>query len=422
MIVGQTAYNSHHCNHTLLLVVINYKGKTVTLKITTSALAITLSALILSSAPHVYGAEPSFNDAGERTVSTQVLYANQRFSQFEPKPNANNRTRLDYSIWNDALSKVVVDLGPSTRLRAKRPSASVGTRFVRGHKSAYRLEGSRFTFEYITDDFVGGLSDYRKDLQDIATNYDISRFSKNEQLAFWLNLYNVATLEKIAEAYPVQRPDYIKIEYEGQEYELEEAPFLRIKGQSLSLKDIRENIVYRYWKNPLVIYGFFRGEIGSPLLQSYAFTGETVEQMLTQNADDFVNSLRGFNLGSRTRNVSDIYNEAGSYFFPDFEKDLIPHLMLYANDTVKTELAKPLPVKIDSYDNMIADLSGGRRLGSSGAPTGNLGPSVEVTRLLREANEKREYLNRRRDSRAGSGYVIIEDLVPEEDKQNQPLE
>lgn len=330
------------------------------------------------------------------------------------KPNPKNKSRLDYSIWNDALGKVVLDFGPSTRLRARKPAASVGTRFVKGHKSAYRLEGTRFTFEFITDDYRQGLTDYRRELQNIATEYDITRFPKREQLAFWLNLHNVAVLEKIALNYPVKRPEKIKLNVGNKKYSLDKAPFIEIMGRNISLEDIRKNIVFEYWDNPNVIYGFFQGEIGSPSLQQYAYSSETVDIQLNQNADDFVNSLRGFNLGSSTKNVSAIYEEAAPYFFKNWQTDIQSHLLRYANETVKAELAKPYPFKIDNYDNMIADLSGGLRLGSSGAPTNNSGLSFEMRRVLGEVREKKEYLRRRNLIQNKKGYVIIEDLEPED--------
>ena len=256
------------------------------------------------------------------------------------------------------------------------------------------------------------------DLQDIATKYNITKFPKDEQLAFWINLHNVAVLEKIAENYPVSRPDNIKIKIGGVKLPLDEAPFLEVLGESLSLQDIRRKIVFRNWDNPNVIYGFFQGEIGSPSLSKYAYTGENVREYLNRNADDFVNSLRGFNLGSATKNVSAIYQEAAPYYFRNWESDLQSHLLIHAGEKVREELGKAYPFKIDRYDNMIADLSGGQRLGSSGAPTnGNGNVSFEISRMLGEVREKKEYLRRRDIIKDRKGYVIIEDLVPEEDKQ-----
>jgi len=356
---------------------------------------------------------PAASLAEAASSSPETDISTPDFSVFTPNPKA--RTTLDYSIWDGALSKVVLDFGPSTRLRARRPSAITGTRFVKGHKSAYRLEGSRFTFEFIPDDFRQGLTEYRQDLQNIATEYDITTFSKNEQLAFWLNLHNVGYIEQIAHNYPVERPHRIKIKIEGEKYRIDKAPFIEIMGQRISLEDIRTKIVFENWNNDNVIYGFFKGEIGSPSLPSYAYTGENVDILLNQNADDFVNSLRGFNLGGSKKYVSKIYEEAEPYYFKSWETDLQTHLVKYANETVRAELQKPYPFKFDQYDNMIADISGGQRLGSSGSSLSYTGVSYETARLLRELRQKRQYLRKRGIINDKKGYVIIEDLVPEED-------
>lgn len=364
---------------------------------------------------------PSLSDSA--SAQTQMVKASSQDGQSVKapnfhlfKPNPRNRSKLEYSIWNDALEKVVIDFGPSTRLRARKPAAGIGTRFVKGHKSAYRLEGSRFTFEFLTDDYRKGLTDYRKDLEAIATDYDITRFPRKEQLAFWINLHNVAVLEKIAINYPMQRPEETKIKVNGKKYKLDKAPFIEVLGQTITLKDIREKIVYKHWDNPNVIYGFFTGDIGSPSLQSYAYTSDNLEVQLNQNADDFVNSLRGFNLGSATRNVSRIYETSAPYYFKDWDKDLTAHLLVHANEGVRNEIQTPFPIKIDKYDNMIADLSGGQRLGSSGSPTNTQGLSFETRRMLNEVRDKREYLLKRDMIQRKKGYVIIEDLVPEEDR------
>jgi len=337
------------------------------------------------------------------------------FSVFTPNPV--KKSTFDYSIFNEALSQVVLDFGPSTRMRARRVQADVGSRFVRGHKSAYRLEGARFTFEYISDDYKQGLADYRLDLQDIGTQYDVTKFPKNEQLAYWINLHNVAVLEKIADDYPVQRPERMKLKMDGQKIKFDDAPFIQVKGQNISLSDIRNNIVYKNWDDDSVIYGFFKGDIGSPSLQKWAYTGEYVWTQLNQNAEDFVNSLRGFNLGSKTRNVSAIYEEAAPYYFQNWEVDLKAHLLKHADEAVQTELAKPYPFRIDTYDTMVADVSGGQGKGTSGATTTcPTNMSCGTARLLREVETKRQYLIRNDLVKRRTGYVIIEDLVPEEDK------
>ena len=340
-------------------------------------------------------------------------------SEFVPRPSRT--TTFDYKVWDEALEDMVLDLGPSLRRRASRPQAQVGTRVVRGHTSPLRMEGSRFTFAYVDDDFEEGLSEYRKDLEELGTRHDIATFPRDEQLAYWLNLHNVALIEKIAAEYPVRRPSQIKVEVDGQERVLDEAKFITVKGVPLSLKDIRTRIVYPNWNDrPEVIYGFFRGDIGGPRLAETAFTGNAVTYMTSDNAEEFINSLRGFDLASKARRVSRIYEEAAPFYFPDLERDLLAHMRKWARAEVVADLNTPRPVEYLDYDIDIADLAGGTGRGSSGLQTRSTntrstpGVSYEVARTLRETGEKYKILLREGLIGTATGEVIIEDIETED--------
>lgn len=209
--------------------------------------------------------------------------------------------RLDYSVWDDMLQNIVVDFGPSSRIRATSPHNTTGTRVVRGHVSPYRLEGSRIAFGFLNDNYRTALAQYSEDLVDIANRIDITRLSKDEQLAFWLNLHNVLLIEKISQEYPEDVPSTLKFEIGGKTAVLDDAKFIKIRGVDLSLRNIREDIVFSNWTDPKVLYGFFRGDIGSPRMPRLAFTSDNLEYRLNGNANEFINSLRGFHESNRAR-------------------------------------------------------------------------------------------------------------------------
>lgn len=379
-----------------------------------TSLAIALLGSVLS-APTAYGQEFIQIASQAEDLPSQFL-KNASFAEFAPKAQSSN-ARLDYEIWDEALNNVVLDLGPSTRQRAARPKNTVGTRMVKGHKSAYRLEGTRVTFAYINDEYKAGLIAYRQDLEWIASNNDLTALSRDEQLAYWLNLHNVTIIEQIALNYPIDNPDRIKIKIDGEKVKLDEAKIITIRGRKLSPKDIRENIVYPNWSNADVLYGFYRGNIGSPGLARSAFRGDNLDYMLGRSADEFVNSLRGFNSTTRNRYVSKIYDEAKRFYFKNWDADLQAHLLTHANETVQAEVLTDKPFKIDNYDINIGDLSGGRRLGSSGlSSAGGLSMSAETARLLSEVRKKQDFLRRNDMVKRNTGFVIIEDLVPEDKK------
>lgn len=334
------------------------------------------------------------------------------YSIFIPLTQTNS-SKIDYGVWDVALRNIVLRLGQSIRMRAKRPDPLVGTRILKGHKSAYRLEGSRVTFSYLNDEYREGLTEYRKDLERVANQVNIAQLGRKEQLAFWLNLHNVALIEQVAHNYPVRRP--VKLLVGPNKQPLHEAKLINIRGVALSLRDIREHIVYANWQNPDVMYGFFHGDIGGPALQNYAFTGSNVNEILKLQANDFVNSLRGFHESRRALKVSTLYEETRPYYFVDWPNDLKSHLRKHASPEVLTEIAKDKPVEFDRYDPVVADLMAGDR-----ASTQNLNVRIngqsqtarmtpEVARLFRELEQKTRIMKQRGMILKG-GTVTIEDI------------
>lgn len=272
---------------------------------------------------------------------------------FEPNPTTN--TKFDYAIWDEALSTMVFYMGSSLRQRASDPNPETGSRFVIGHDSPYRLEGNKVVFEFFDDDFEAAISDYRQSLVELANEYSIPSLPRNEQLIFWFNLHNVLVIDELAKAYPVQHPDRYKIG--GVPFN--EAPLVTIDGHDLSLKNIREDIVYSYWDDPVVMYGFFHGTLGGPTIQREGFNSRNLATMLRRNAREYINSLRGVHGSGKTMWVSGFFEEGAPYYFPNFDEDLRAHIANYAREDVLEILNRADKVRIYGYEDRIADLSGG---------------------------------------------------------------
>lgn len=325
-------------------------------------------------------------------------------ARFVPSLNPNN-DKIDYSIWDEAMKNIVISMGPSLREGAPRPDPSFGTRRQYGHVSRYRLEGTRVTFSFLEKDVIASFTEYRQDLENTANIVDIQSLSRNEQLAYWINLHNVAMVEQIAKAWPVRQPRTILLDG----VPLDEARFITVEGVKLSPRDIREQIVYRFWKDPAVIYGFWRGEIGGPSLQREAFTADNVARLLQRGAIDFVNSLRGSQEMAGRLQVSELYRETAPFFFPDFERDVRAHLTRYADEQTSALLAKNSGVEpvIAEYD--IADLEGGSReptyqnITSNGVSTSFRIPQ-SMAALLKERETKFQEIIRK----GRTGTVTVE--------------
>lgn len=320
---------------------------------------------------------------------------------------------LDYSVWTYFLQNHMLYIGRGERRRAIGGTRSTGSRVSRGHRSPYRFEGNRITFSMMSSDAREGLTDYVRDLERVSNDIDLTRLSRDEQLAFWFNLHNAALIDKLAERYPLTA---IERRYE----DIYETKFLTVAGIPLSLNDIRLRIVYQNWRDrPDVMYGFFHGVIGGPSIQPSAFNGKNISYLLGRTAVEFVNSLRGVESPSRGRlRISRIYGEARPYFFPDWPEDIVAHLRRFAQETVSPYLANPRRVEAEVYDWSIADVvngdvgppaSPGQTIGRDGIARGNGvgGLPPHGQRFVRRVQERRRAFLKNRGTQ-----VIIIDMEP----------
>lgn len=287
-----------------------------------------------------------------------VAQADAGFARFAPAATAQN-TRLDWDAWDRALNWFVLNMGPSLRELPPRVDPNLGSRFTFGHTSRYRLEGNKIAFDVLEDKQRASLTEYRLDLQRIGSEIDLTALPRNEQLAFWINLHNVAIIEQLALGYPAMSPD--KVAPEGFDQPLDEAKFITVAGVAMSPRDIRTRIVYPNWSDPRVIYGFFHGDIGGPSIAKNPYTGDTAASQLADNATEFVNALRGVDKSGDVMKVSRLYEEAREFYFPDFNADLRAHLAQYAEADVAAILASTSGIEASIYETDIADLSKGER-------------------------------------------------------------
>ena len=310
------------------------------------------------------------------------------FATFVPATDRIDH-RIDYSIWTLALSNYVVSMGPPLRKKPFTPASTLGTNVRMGHNSIYRLDGSMVGFSFMDDAVIASFTEYRRDLETVADTLDIQTLPRNEQLAYWMNLHNVAMVEQIANAWPVRQPREIEIDGVPVEY----AKFITVEGVAMSPHDIRTRIVYPNWRDPKVIYGFWRGEIGGPAMQREAFKGRDIANMLDRSAREFVNSRRGVEKRGGTLHVSTVYEEAAPFFFTsDLEAELREHLLDFAEEDVRKMLENTSELKTTLRERDIADLAGGRR-SNAFFSNGKIGRGVLM--LLAQRAKKLDYVERK---------------------------
>ena len=159
------------------------------------------------------------------------------------------------------------------------------------------------------------------------TGLDPRGYSRTEQKAYWINLYNALTVYVIVGRYPVESIRDIKsgLLTPGP-WELE---LITIQDQKMTLDNIEHGILRPIWKDPRIHYAVNCASIGCPNLSPEAFRSDNLERLLEKGARDYVNHPRGMRLDGDDLVVSSIYD----WFkvdFGDTDEGVIAHLRQYA--------------------------------------------------------------------------------------------
>ena len=199
----------------------------------------------------------------------------------------------------------------------------------------------------------GRVSDADKALIRKYINYlsglPIEQYSRDEQLAYWLNLHNALVIDLILREYPVESVQDI-----GGWFWAPgpwKSAIAIVKGEKLSLNDIMHRILRPIWGLG-VHYGLNHGAKGSPDLHPAAYTGETVNEMLSANMKRFVDHPRGVSIGDGNRlTTSEIYD----WYKDDFSstgdvKHIISHYKLVASRSRSIQLDSAFGIDDYQFD------------------------------------------------------------------------
>lgn len=188
-----------------------------------------------------------------------------------------------------------------------------------------------FDYQAVSKQDKDKLTTYIGQLQHI----DPRNYQKNEQLAYWVNLYNALTINMVLKHYPIDSIKNIGDGITGP-WNIE---LVNIAGKSLTLNQIEHGILRAIWQDNRVHYVINCASVGCPDLPAHPLTGDAIDQQLTAGAIRFINQSKGIRFDGNTLILSSIYN----WFSVDFgenEQQLRRHLIQYADPQLKVKLKK----------------------------------------------------------------------------------
>ena len=189
---------------------------------------------------------------------------------------------------------------------------------------------------------------------DALTALPISTYSRPEQMAYWVNLYNALTVQVVLDHYPVDSIRDIDISPGLFSNGPWGKKLVTIEGERVGLDDIEHQILRPIWQDPRIHYAVNCASIGCPNLHPEPFDAAALDQQLDQAAVSFINHPRGVSVDGGRLIVSSIYD----WFSEDFgssDQNVIAHLQRYAAPDLKSALGSVSSIYDDRYDWRLND-------------------------------------------------------------------
>jgi len=211
-----------------------------------------------------------FNAKTDKTVSYKELAVNNEIKDNLQTAYLTINTTIDHSIWDSLLQKHVSNEG------------QVNYKGFQGDQTKF-------------DTYLNLLS-----------NSPPKEFwSRNETLAFWINVYNAYTVKLILNNYPIQSIKDISNPWNER--------FIKIGEKWYTLNDIEHRII-RKMDEPRIHFALVCAAVSCPKLYNRAFTAKHLDSNLTQLTQEFLNDGSKNRLRKNTIEISKLFKWYGGDF------------------------------------------------------------------------------------------------------------
>ncbi|WMX13848.1 DUF547 domain-containing protein [Aureispira sp. CCB-E] len=164
-------------------------------------------------------------------------------------------------------------------------------------------------------------------LELLKNNPPQSSWSKNKEMAYWINMYNAITIHSIVESYPVS--SIMKLEG-GKIWDKKK---IVINGENLTLNNIEKDKLLKRFKEPRVHFAVNCAAASCPPLLNKAWTEDNIQRYYDKQAKAFINNPSYNTVSAKKIEASQIFNwYAGDFGGSD---KVVPYFQKYSETTIK---------------------------------------------------------------------------------------
>jgi hypothetical protein len=151
-----------------------------------------------------------------------------------------------------------------------------------------------------------------------------SNWSRNEKLAYWINLYNAATIRLIVENYPIGSITDIN---SGEPWDKK---VVTVGSTNYTLNQIENDIIRSKFNEPRIHFAVNCGAKSCPKLMNSAFTPDNLSNQLTKQAKSFINGTKN-DISVNKIIISKIFE----WYTEDFGASIIEYLNKYSTEKIE---------------------------------------------------------------------------------------
>ena len=155
------------------------------------------------------------------------------------------------------------------------------------------------------------LDHYLKRVEEVSLD-TLGGFSREEKIAFWINVYNANVIRIVLDSYPIEQMNQIPAVFEIRT--------IHVGGEFFSLAEVRDEVLRRGFRDERVLTALVSARMDSPRLRPEAFRGDLLDRQLDQAAREFVedNERNKIVPGEKKIFLSPLFHDFGSDFLLNF--------------------------------------------------------------------------------------------------------
>jgi uncharacterized protein DUF547 len=188
---------------------------------------------------------------------------------------------------------------------------------------------------------------------------DVAALPRPDQLAYWINLYNISVVDTVVDGYPVESIRDLSTDplIRLNVFKKETVP---VKGGALSLNDIENEKIREGFKDPRIHFAINCAAASCPPIRPEPYVGQRLDAQLDEQARSFLNGPLGVKLQRDGDTLVVRTTKIMDWFGDDFDQwggGKVNFIRRYLPPEKQKLLGGKVKLEYDDYDWKLNDRS-----------------------------------------------------------------